>query len=103
MRHLLAPRRIIGTQRLERGTQMNDVQARALAAAFDPEALGREFYEDPYPTYTALREFDPVHRCPDGSYFLTRYAHLDRIYRDRDNYSSDKKAAFGPKFGIGTP
>jgi len=82
---------------------MNDVQARELAAAFDPEALGREFYEDPYPTYCALREFDPVHRCPDGSFFLTRYAHLDRIYRDRDNYSSDKKAAFGPKFGIGTP
>jgi cytochrome P450 len=76
---------------------------RAIAAAFDPICLGREFYEDPYPTYAALRTFDPVHRCPDGSYFLTGHAHLDRIYRDRQNFSSDKKAAFAPKFGVGAP
>ena len=74
-----------------------------LAASFDPNALGREFYENPYPTYAALREFDPVHRCPDGTYFLTRYADLDQIYRDRSNFSSDKKSVFGPKFGVGSP
>jgi cytochrome P450 len=72
----------------------------AHAAAFDPNTLGPGFYADPYPTYAALREFDPVHRCPDGTYFLTRYAHLDQIYRDRDHFSSDKKAVFGPKFGV---
>src|SRR5262249_23290406 len=77
--------------------------ARSLAARFDPNSLGPEFYADPYPTYTALRELDPVHRCPDGTYFLTRYADLDQIYRDRNHYSSDKKSVFGPKFGVGSP
>ena len=75
-------------------------EARARAASFDPTLLTDGFYEDPYPTYAALREIDPVHRCPDGTYFLTRYADLDRIYRDRDSVSSDKKSVFGPKFGV---
>ena len=61
------------------------------------------FYENPYETYAALRAFDPVHRCADGSYFLTRFAHLDEIYRDRTHFSSDKQAVFAPKFGAGTP
>lgn len=73
-----------------------------LATAFDPNSLDAAFYENPYPTYAALREFDPVHRCPDGTYFLTRYADLDQIYRDRVHFSSDKKAVFGPKFGVGS-
>jgi cytochrome P450 len=76
---------------------------RALAANFDPNRLGPDFYQDPYPTYSALRTFDPVHRCPDGTYFLSRYADLDGIYRDRSRFSSDKKAAFAPKFGVGSP
>ena len=76
---------------------------RALAAAFDPNRLDAAFYENPYPVYAALRDFDPVHRCPDGSYFLSRYADLDRIYRDRTAFSSDKKQVFGPKFGTGSP
>ncbi len=78
-------------------------QAQASAASFDPNTLGPAFYEDPYPTYAALRELDPVHRCPDGTYFLTRYADLDHIYRDRNSFSSDKKSVFAPKFGVGSP
>jgi cytochrome P450 len=78
-------------------------QGQELVASFDPNALGPLFYEDPYPIYAALRELDPVHLCPDGTYFLTRYADLDQIYRDRNHFSSDKKAAFGPKFGVGSP
>jgi cytochrome P450 len=74
-----------------------------LAAEFDPNRLGPQFYANPYPTYAALRTFDPVHRCPDGSFFLTRHADLDRIYRDRQHFSSDKKAVFGPRFGVGSP
>ena len=70
---------------------------------FDPARLSAGFFADPYPTYAALQRDAPVHPCPDGSYFLTRYADLDAIYRDRTHFSSDKKAAFGPKFGIGTP
>jgi cytochrome P450 len=78
-------------------------EQRALAAAFDPNRLDRVFYDNPYPLYAALRSFDPVHRCPDGSYFLSRYGDLDRIYRDRTAFSSDKKRAFAPKFGVGSP
>ena len=43
-----------------------------LAAAFDLKHLDRAFLDDPYPTYRALREYDPIHRMPDGTYFLTR-------------------------------
>jgi cytochrome P450 len=72
----------------------------ALAASFDTERLPSAFFEDPYPIYEALRRHDPVHRCPDGSYFLTRHADLDAVYRDRGRYSSDKRSAFAPKFGV---
>jgi cytochrome P450 len=82
---------------------MSEDEHRALAAAFDPNRLDPSFYENPYPVYAALRTFDPVHRCPDGTYFLSRYADLDRIYRDRNAFSSDKKQAFAPKFGVGSP
>ena len=78
-------------------------EQRALAAAFDPNRLDPAFYENPYPLYAALRSFDPVHRCADGTYFLSRYTDLDRIYRDRTAFSSDKKQAFAPKFGVGSP
>src|SRR5690606_2156399 len=46
----------------------------------------------------ALREIDPVHRQPDGSFLLTRYDDLAAVYRDR-RFSSDKKVEFRPKFG----
>jgi cytochrome P450 len=77
--------------------------AAALVAAFDPADLPTAFYDDPYPTYRALREHAPVHRCRDGSWFLTRYADLAHVYRAREGFSSDKKAAFGPKYGPGSP
>ena len=75
----------------------------ALAAIFDPARLPPSFYADPYPTYRALQQHDPLHRCRDGSLFLTRFSDLDAVYRDRVNYSSDKRAAFAPKFGTGSP
>jgi cytochrome P450 len=64
-----------------------------LATAFDLKNLTAEFLEDPYPTYRALRECDPVHRMPDGSYFLTRYDDCLTVYRDTETWSSDKKTA----------
>jgi cytochrome P450 len=66
---------------------------------FDPRALPASFYEDPYPTYRALQLDDPVHLLPDGSYFLTRYADLNEIYRDTATFNSDKRIEFKPKFG----
>lgn len=68
-------------------------------ASFDPGHLPDDFYRDPYPYYRLLRENDPVHRCPDGSYFLSRHEDLRRVYRDPKTYSSDKKILFKPLFG----
>lgn len=81
---------------------MRETTGASAATGFDPAAPPPTFHEDPYPTYDALRRFDPVHRCPDGTYFLTRYADLESIYRDRQSYSSDKKIAFAPKYGTTT-
>ena len=69
-----------------------------IAASFDLRRIDQRFLDDPFPTYAALRTHDPVHRCPDGAYFLTRYADVMAVYRDR-RFSSDKKAEFGPKYG----
>jgi cytochrome P450 len=82
---------------------MDAEEARALAQGFDPQRLTAAFYESPYETYAALRAWDPVHRCPDGGYFLTRYADLDQVYRDRVRFSSDKRSVFGPVFGVTSP
>jgi cytochrome P450 len=71
----------------------------AAALSFDLRALPDAFYEDPFPTYHALRRWDPVHRCPDGSWFLTRYDDVVAVYQDHARFSSDKQVEFAPKFG----
>jgi cytochrome P450 len=73
--------------------------ARELAAHFDIEKLTPEFYADPYPTYRALRENEPVKRLPNGSYFLTRYDDLVTAYKSTKLFSSDKRREFAPKYG----
>jgi cytochrome P450 len=72
---------------------------RELAAGFDLERLTPEFYADPYPTYRALREHEPVKRMPNGSWFLTRYEDLISAYKSTKSFSSDKKKEFAPKYG----
>ena len=76
-----------------------NADARELAAGFDLEKLTPEFYVDPYPTYRALREQEPVKRLPNGSYFLTRYDDLVSAYKSTKVFSSDKKKEFAPKYG----
>src|SRR3954453_9423618 len=76
-----------------------NLDARDLAAGFDLEKLTPEFYADPYPTYRALREHEPVKRLPNGSYFLTRYDDLVAAYKNTKVFSSDKKKEFAPKYG----
>ena len=76
-----------------------DLDDRERAAAFDLKCLDSIFLDDPYPTYRALREHDPVHHMPDGSCFLTRYDDLIEVYRDAKTWSSDKKIDFRPNFG----
>ena len=76
-----------------------DLDARELADGFDLEKLTPEFYANPYPTYRALRENEPVKRMPNGSYFLTRYDDLVAAYKNTKVFSSDKKKEFFPKYG----
>jgi cytochrome P450 len=76
-----------------------DADSRELAAGFDIEKLTPEFYADPYPTYRALRQHQPVKRLPNGSYFLTRYDDLVSAYKSTKAFSSDKKKEFAPKYG----
>ena len=78
-------------------------RAREIAAGLDLRALPRDFYDNPYPVYSVLRETEPVRRMPDGSYFLTRYADLVAVYRDAQAFSSDKKVEFTPKYRPGAP
>jgi cytochrome P450 len=76
-----------------------NANARELAAQFDLEKLTGEFYADPYPTYRALREHEPVKPLPNGSWFLTRYDDLVSAYKNTKVFSSDKKKEFFPKYG----
>ena len=76
-----------------------NARTRDLAENFDIEKLTPEFYANPYPTYRALREHEPVKRLPNGSYFLTRYDDLVGIYKSTKLFSSDKKKEFAPKYG----
>ena len=69
---------------------------RGTALAFDIKRLTGDFLDDPYPTYRALRAYDPVHRVPDGSYFLTRYDDCLAVYHDTATWSSDKTVDFRP-------
>src|SRR3954454_8041746 len=71
----------------------------ALAEAFDLKRLPDWFYDDPYPTYRALREHAPVKRMADGSVFLSRYADVVAVYKDAATFSSDKHEEFAPKYG----
>ena len=76
-----------------------NIDSRELAAQFDLEKLTPEFYADPYPTYRALREHEPVKRLRSGSYFVTRYDDLINAYKSTKLFSSDKKREFAPKYG----
>jgi cytochrome P450 len=80
-------------------TAEDEAQAKRVARDFDIKRLDQSFLDDPYPVYRALREHDPVHRMPDGSYFLSRYDDCAAVYRDPKTWSSDKKIDFRPNFG----
>ena len=72
---------------------------RSLADGFEISRLTRDFLDDPFPTYHALRRHAPVKRMADGSVFLTRYADVDEVYHDPERYSSDKTVDFRPAMG----
>jgi cytochrome P450 len=77
---------------------MQTPTAAELARRFQLSSLPESFYDDPYPTYRALREHDPVRVLDSGAVFLTRYEDVAAMYRSA-SVSSDKKREFGPKYG----
>jgi cytochrome P450 len=81
---------------------MQTQTAAAIARSFQLSSLPASFYDDPYPTYRALREHDPVRVLDNGAVFLTRYDDVADMYRSA-SASSDKKREFAPKYGVGTP
>ena len=89
------------TQQPERPAdpQWDAETAAEVARSFDLRSVPESFYENPFPTYRALRDHEPVKRCADGSLLLTRHRDLITVYRDQKTYSSDKKAEFFPKYG----
>ena len=72
---------------------------RVTALAFDLKRLDAAFLDDPSAIYRALREHDPVHLMPDGSYFLSRYDDCAAVYRDPATWSSEKTVDFRPHLG----
>lgn len=70
---------------------------------FTLSSLPPDFHDNPFPHYDQLLEHAPVHPQPDGSYILSKHADLERVYKDTTTFLSDKRAAFAPKFGQGTP
>jgi cytochrome P450 len=72
-----------------------------VADTFDLTRLDDGFFQNPYPTYRELRELVEPRQQPDGSYFVARYEDVSAILSDDENFSSDKKIDFLPKFGEG--
>ena len=68
-------------------------------ANFDLMALPTDYVPEAHRYFAALPRGSPIHPNNDGSFILTRYNDLVTAYRDPSVWSSDKKAAFGPKFG----
>src|ERR1700758_2482447 len=93
---LIRDRRVLCFQN-ERNAMNPD--ARELADTFDLEKLTPEFYADPYPTYRALREHEPIKPLASGTCFLTRYDDLVSVYKNTRTFSSDKRREFAPKYG----
>lgn len=79
---------------------MSEELDREGAKAFDLNAIGPDFINNPYPVLKSLREHDPVHWNPDGSLYLTRHEDVRAVYADR-SMLSDKTEAFREKFGEG--
>jgi cytochrome P450 len=70
-----------------------------IARDFNLANLPADYIANPYRYFETLRRIDPVHRMPDGSYFLTRYDDLVSVYRNPKIWSSDKKVEFKPAMG----
>src|SRR6185295_2632131 len=98
-RHGRESERRVGLDRREARMRASPEDA---ARTFDLKDLSDDFYRDPFPYYAALREHAPMKRLPDGAILLTRHRDVLAVYQDAATFSSDKKAEFGPKYGVGS-
>ena len=70
-----------------------------MTTKFDLQNVPEGYLADPYSVLAELRAQSPVYANPDGTFILTGYNDILQTYRDPIAWSSDKKAAFRPKFG----
>ena len=75
-----------------------DEKENMITAAFDLQNIPEGYLADPYRVLAELRARSPVHENPDGTFILTSYNNIFQTYQDPIIWSSDKKAAFRPKF-----
>lgn len=67
----------------------------AVVPALDPYSY--DFHEDPYPTYSALRELAPLYRNDDlGFWALSRHGDVVAAFRDADRFSSRDGVSLDP-------
>lgn len=71
-------------------------------ARFDLATLDEYLLIDPFPTYARLREESPIHRNPDGIYFVVCYPEGREILRNKE-MSSGKEAQMTARFGSNVP
>lgn len=73
-----------------------DDLAAALAGAGLSSPMLPENRTDPYPIYDFIREREPVHHAPDGSWVLTRYDHSAALLRDPRFSTNPARLTEGP-------
>ena len=70
--------------------------AGALAEANLSSPMLPENRSDPYPIYHFIRDREPVHHAPDGSWVLTRYDHCAALLRDPRFSTNPARLTSGP-------
>jgi len=61
----------------------------AVDGTLDALLTSPSFFDDPYPTYTRLRDEAPVHWCePWGAWVLTRHDIVSSVVKDQKRFAS---------------
>jgi len=79
-------------------TMNEHVQTATTEPLFNP--LSPDFIRDPYPHYARLRDTDPMHLTPFGSYVASRHAEASLVMRDKrfgKDYVERTSRRYGPE------
>ena len=79
-------------------TMNEHAQTATTEPLFNP--LSPEFIRDPYPFYERLRNTDPMHLTPFGSYVASRHAEASLVLRDKrfgKDYVDRSSRRYGPQ------